>query len=251
MWSRDDMREQNPARRTVGAIVTIAVGAATVVGATTLTLGHPSANAAPAAVGDVTTTIDIVGPESSGAFGDQVLVLSNGNFVVADPLFDVPGAADVGAVRLYDGATHALISTLTGSTAGDQVGWNYQHGRIGAVEVGDSNFVVLSKFWHNGAIADAGAVTWVNGSIGLNGSVSDTNSIVGASANDAVGRNPVVVLENATTWCARTCGTTSGSPTRVRSRGATATHRRRGSSDRATAWSASRPRIASATSSFL
>ena len=195
-WSRDGMRKQTTTRRIAGAIKTITAAVATGACASTVTLGlglglpggQPTAFAA--------TTTDIVGPAGSGVFGDQVLVLSNGNFVVADPSFDLPGAADVGAVRLYDGATHDLISTLTGSTAGDQVGWNYQHGRIGAVEVGDSNFVVLSKFWHNAALANAGAVTWVNGTTGLDGTVSKGNSIVGASANDEVGRNAVAVLAN-------------------------------------------------------
>ena len=66
---------------------------------------------------------DINGPAGSGRFGTSVTVLPNGNFVVTDPYYDAPGpVADVGAVYLYNGATHALISTLTGSTAGDQVG---------------------------------------------------------------------------------------------------------------------------------
>ena len=67
------------------------------------------------------TQTDIAGPAGSGAFGSTVTVLPNGNIVVTDPLYDAPGpVADVGAVYLLDGATLAVISTRTGSTAGDQ-----------------------------------------------------------------------------------------------------------------------------------
>ena len=192
------MREQTPTRRIAGALKTTAAAVATAMCASTLTLGLTLGVGLTIerSVAHATTATDIVGPGGSGAFGDQVLVLSNGNFVVADPLYDGPAGADIGAVYLYDGTSHQLISTLTGSTAGDQIGWSYLHGVIGAVEVGNSNFVVLSKHWHNGPFADAGAVTWVNGTTGLTGTVSSANSIVGASALDSVGRLPVTVLTN-------------------------------------------------------
>jgi hypothetical protein len=72
------------------------------------------------------TQTDIAGPPGSGLFGTEVVVLANGNFVVADPATISPPTTilDVGAVHLYDGNTRALISTLTGSTANDQVGVN-------------------------------------------------------------------------------------------------------------------------------
>ena len=66
---------------------------------------------------------DIIGLEGSGAFGTMVKALPNGNFVVTDPSYDIPsGAANVGAVYLYNGATLTVISTLKGSTANDAVG---------------------------------------------------------------------------------------------------------------------------------
>ena len=64
---------------------------------------------------------DVVGPAGSEAFGSDVLVLSNGNYVVADPLFDSsPTLQDVGAVYLYNGVTNQVISTITGSTTDDR-----------------------------------------------------------------------------------------------------------------------------------
>jgi len=138
-------------------------------------------------LGDVPTAIagsqsDIAGPAGSGAFGNPALVLSNGNFVIADPTFDKAGVVDVGAVYLYSGATRQLISTLTGSFTQDRVGEHVD-------EVGDSNFVVRSTSWSNpnpGAYS-AGAVTWVSGTAGLSGVVSPANSLVGSTDNDAVG----------------------------------------------------------------
>ena len=84
------------------------------------------------------TSFDIAGPMGSGTFGDHVMILSNGNFVVADPNYSTPTKPNVGAVYLYNGATRALISTLTGSTPSDNVGLG------GMQEVGTGNFVVSS-----------------------------------------------------------------------------------------------------------
>ena len=108
--------------------------------------------------------LDVVGPAGTESFGSDVLVLSNGNYVVADPLFDSsPALQDVGAVYLYNGVTNQVISTITGSTTDDQVGSG------GLEEVGTTgNFVIVSSLWANGGtVADAkGAVTWVNGTTG-------------------------------------------------------------------------------------
>ena len=135
---------------------------------------------------------DILGPAGSNQFGANVNVLPNGNLVVTDPDYDASDSlTDVGAVYLYNGATGVLISTLTGSTPGDEVGGG------GVTVLANGNFVALSPGWHNGAsIASAGAVTWVNGAAGLNGVVSITNSLVGSTAYDMVGLNDTVVALN-------------------------------------------------------
>jgi Repeat of unknown function (DUF5650) len=125
---------------------------------------------------------DLLGPVGSEEFGTIVQVLANGNFVVVDPRFDSPTAADVGAVYLYDGTTNTVISTATGSSVSDQIG------AYGILEVGGSNFVIQSPSWDNGAAADAGAATWVNGVTGLNGPITAANSLVGSTTNDQVGR---------------------------------------------------------------
>src|ERR1041384_2992803 len=134
---------------------------------------------------------DIIGPVGSGAFGTNVTVLPNGNFVVTDPAYDAPGPiADVGAVYLYDGVTLAVISTLTSSSANDRVGSD------GITVLGSGNFVARSTNWNNGAATNAGAVTWGSGTSGVSGVVSAANSLVGSTANDSVGFPGVIALNN-------------------------------------------------------
>ena len=142
-----------------------------------------------------TAQTDIVGPAGSGEFCRSVTVLPNGNIVVTDPLFDKSGptVADVGAVYLFS-PTGVLISTLTGSTANDNVG------NGGVVVLSNGNFVVRSQNWDNPspARADVGSVTWGNGSTGFIGganvAVSAANSLVGSTANDNVGSTGVAAL---------------------------------------------------------
>ncbi|MCE9520163.1 MAG: hypothetical protein K8R87_11510, partial [Verrucomicrobia bacterium] len=140
---------------------------------------------------------DIAGPAGSGQFGTRVTVLPNGNIVVTDPFFDKSGptVADVGAVYLYS-PTGVLISTITGSTANDQVGSG------GIVVLSNGNFIVRSQNWDkpSPATVNVGAVTWGDGSTGFPGGavveVSATNSLVGSTANDSVGSAGVTVLTN-------------------------------------------------------
>jgi Repeat of unknown function (DUF5650) len=146
------------------------------------------AAAGPASAGPASVTL--TGPTGSQSFGESVAVLANGNFVVTDPSFDSASAANVGAVYLYDGTTNGLISTLTGSSAGDSVGSS------GVTALTNGNFVVVSPGWDNGAANDAGAVTWVNGAAGLSGAVSTSNSLYGSSVFDFVGSSGVTALTN-------------------------------------------------------
>lgn len=130
------------------------------------------------------TRFDLAGPAGSGLFGSSVTVLPNGNFVVTDPGYDVPGgASNVGAVYLYS-PTGQQISKLTGGSSDDAVGSG------GVTIVGNGNFVVRSPDWAYGIGAhDAGAVTWGSGVSGVSGVVSEANSLVGNKANDFVGQS--------------------------------------------------------------
>jgi hypothetical protein len=125
----------------------------------------------------------ITGPAGSGEFGYEVVVLPNGNIVITDPYYDSGAIEDLGAVYLYNGATLALISRLTGSVANDSVGYNNGGNAIKILENG--NFLVISTQWANGLAIKAGAVTWCSAVTGCNGEVSSANSLVGSHENDS------------------------------------------------------------------
>jgi LPXTG-motif cell wall-anchored protein len=134
-------------------------------------------------------SFDTPGPSGSESFAN-VTVLPNGNVVAIDPYFDLGSVANVGAVRLYDGGTRALISTLTGSSADDLVG-------IGGVTVlSNGDFVVASYLWNSSTAVQVGAVTRVDSTTGLNGTVDASNSLVGSTDGDFVGVSGVVPLTN-------------------------------------------------------
>jgi hypothetical protein len=143
----------------------------------------------PVNAGTLGNQVDILGPAGSGEFGMLVVALPNGNVVVTDPFFDSLTAVDVGAVYLYNGATRALISTLTGSTAGDQIGSG------GVVKLENGNYVILSPTWGYDDKWNVGAATWGSMTAGVAGVVSDANSLVGSLAEDQVG-SEVVALTN-------------------------------------------------------
>ena len=154
---------------------------ALVVGAVVIGLSPFTAHAAPSS--------DLLSQDAgSEEFGGHVLVLSNGNYVVVDSLFDLGSTPDVGAVYLYNGSTNSVITRVTGSTAGDQIGSE------GVTEVGTSDFVILSPSWHSGTAA-VGAATWVDGTTGLTGQVSTANSLVGSTNLDLSG-SAVTALAN-------------------------------------------------------
>ncbi|MFN6312031.1 MAG: beta strand repeat-containing protein, partial [Planctomyces sp.] len=119
-------------------------------------------------------------PNAGNAFGSSVLVLPSGNVVVTSP-YDDAGGTDAGAVYLFNGITGALISTLRGSSANDQIGSS------GLTQLTNGNYVIASGEWDSGTISNVGAVTWGNGTTGISGVVSSTNSLVGSTANDYVG----------------------------------------------------------------
>ncbi|MBL4802219.1 MAG: filamentous hemagglutinin N-terminal domain-containing protein, partial [Emcibacter sp.] len=116
----------------------------------------------------------------AGKFGTLMLELANGNIVITDPEDDF-AATNSGAVYLYDGTSYALISSLTGSSANDKIGDE------DITALSNGNFVLVNKYWDNGAVTDAGAATWINGTTGLSGVISSTNSLVGEHNNDRVG----------------------------------------------------------------
>jgi hypothetical protein len=117
---------------------------------------------------------------------EGVTVLANGNYVVVSPQWSNASYYNLGAVSWGSGTTgvKGVISpanSLVGIQAGDRIGSD------GVVALTNGNYVVSSSDWDNGAIIDAGAVTFGDGTTGSSGLVSSTNSLVGSMTDDQVG----------------------------------------------------------------
>ncbi len=130
--------------------------------------------------------------------GSTVVALSNGNYVVASPMWT---AGSIGASKMSAGAATwgngasglagavSAGNSLVGATSNDQVG-------SGVTALANGNYVVQSPYWHNGSAANAGAATWASGTTGLLGIASANNSLVGTTANDGVSAGGIAALSN-------------------------------------------------------
>jgi hypothetical protein len=128
-----------------------------------------------------------------------VRALPNGNYFVVSTDWSNGGATpQAGAVSWGNGATGTAgvvgpANSVIGSHTGDHVGSRYDPSVSAIPEYdfilpGTSNIVVISPEWDNGALADAGAITWINGATGAGvGAISAANSLIGTHANDLVG----------------------------------------------------------------
>jgi hypothetical protein len=143
--------------------------------------------------GPVSAANSLVGSTANDNVGDDVIALSNDNYVVTSPRWD--GAAiDVGAATWGNGTTGTVgvvssANSLVGSLANDRVGQG------GVTALTNGNYVVESQRW-NGAGANSGAVTWGNGATGTTGVVSSANSLVGSRNGDRVGSGGIRALPN-------------------------------------------------------
>jgi hypothetical protein len=128
-------------------------------------------------------------PAPGNRFGFHVVALSSGNVVITSP-YDDAGGTDAGAAYLFNGATGALISTVTGSAANDNVGLD------GVIALATGNYLILSNNWHptGDSTAALGAVTFGNGITGVSGVVDAANSLVGSTVGDRVGISGVTAL---------------------------------------------------------
>lgn len=121
-------------------------------------------------------------PGANNNFGSSFQTFfENGDFstpakmAVFDPLDDF-GGSDAGAVYLYRMSDGALLSTLTGANAGDQVGATTLQSVAGVR-------VLRSSLWNGGR----GAITVYDVVNGVSGVVGSGNSLVGANAGDNLG----------------------------------------------------------------
>lgn len=137
-------------------------------------------------LGPVSAGNSLVGSSTNDQVGrNGITELSNGNYLVASPLWD-GAAADTGAATFCSGTSGcagpvADTNSLVGTTLSDQV----SNGGIFSLNSG--NYVVGSSFWNSPNDVDAGAVTFCSGTAGCTGPVSTANSLYGTSSGDQVG----------------------------------------------------------------
>lgn len=145
--------------------------------------------------GTISSSNSLIGTQANDGVGEGITALTNGNYVVESWSWANGAATQAGATTWGDGTTgiSGTVSSgnsLVGSQSSDQVG------NGGVYALSNGNYVVDSWFWANGAVTQAGAVTWGNGTTGTTGTVSSSNSLVGSQANDEVGEGGVTILSS-------------------------------------------------------
>lgn len=137
--------------------------------------------------GPITTDKALFGSSANDRVGNNgITPLPSGAYLVASPNWRNGAATNAGAVTFGNGSTGIIgavsaSNSLVGSQANDQVG------SPAPVVLANGNWVIGSPFWDNGAVADAGAVTFGFGTTGRTGTITGTNSLVGTTAGDRVG----------------------------------------------------------------
>lgn len=116
--------------------------------------------------------------------------LTNGNYVVRSSSWDNGAIVNAGAATWCNRNNGLTIgspspaNSLVGTTAIDGVGSS-------SLSLANGNYVVRSTNWNNGAVSEAGAVTWCDGVTGTTvGPVTTTNSLVGSTLTDQIGGTP-------------------------------------------------------------
>jgi hypothetical protein len=165
-------------------------GATLDVGAVTLRESLPLAN------GIVSTANSLFGATAGDEVGSGgVVPLPNSAYLALSPKFTPGAATGAGAVTWAPAVsgrtgTVSAANSLVGSSLLDNLG----SGPLAVTVLDDGDAVLASPFWNNGAIDDAGAVTWIDRGSGRTGAISALNSLVGGSQADAVGFNGVIAL---------------------------------------------------------
>ena len=131
--------------------------------------------------GAVSAINSLVGTTPDDQVGASLIALANGNYVVVSPYWNngSPGAK-YGATTWGNGASGirgavTASNSLIGATPGDWIGY----GNGGVQMYADGSYAVRSSLWDNGAIGDAGAVTFGSGKFRLKGTIQSWNSVVG------------------------------------------------------------------------
>lgn len=164
-------------------------------------------------IGDVNSSNSLIGSsyndhvgfidDYTGNYGiPQIKILTNGNFIVPSPGWDNGSILNAGAITWVNGTTGltgtiSSSNSLIGSSKNDWVGncdSNYR--KNGAFELANGNYIIQSPTWNNGAITNAGAITWASGTAPITGTINSSNSLVGLNSADLLGIVESTTLNN-------------------------------------------------------
>ena len=143
-------------------------------------------------IGTVSASNSLVGTHAGDRIGDGYSYdgffdLGNGRYAIVSPQWQRDGVARAGAITWGSDASGiagpvSASNSLVGTAADDLLlAW--------IRPLANGNAVVQFPNWDNGAVADAGAVTWIDGTAPVVGTVSAANSLVGSMTNDYVGKS--------------------------------------------------------------
>jgi hypothetical protein len=124
-------------------------------------------------------------PGDTDLFGSSLVILGNGNIVVADSGDDTM-ANNAGAVHLYSPQSSIPIASIYGDDANDQLGSS------SITALANNNYVIASELDDEGGIVDAGSVRLVDGATGM----PIGTPIVGDVSIDSLGENGIIALAN-------------------------------------------------------
>lgn len=151
--------------------------------------------------GEISAVNSLVGTKSfDHVGGNGVTALNNGHYVASSSAWDNGAIVNAGAVTWGNGTTGTVgavssSNSLVGSTANDNVG-GWTGVSYGVKALTNGHYVVASPSWSDGAIVDAGAVTWANGTTGITGTISPSNSLVSTTSSSQLGYGSVYALPN-------------------------------------------------------
>ena len=149
--------------------------------------------------GEVSESNSLVGSTAGDRVGNSVAVLENGSYVVSSIYWTNDSIPQAGAVTWCNGSGGcsgpvSSANSLVGSSNYEYVGFGENGSTL--IPLAKGGYLVHSRYWDNGSMVDAGAVTWCSGVAICSGEISAANSLVGNHTNDQIGYDGIILLNN-------------------------------------------------------
>lgn len=151
--------------------------------------------------GVVSAANSLVGSRANDFVGEQVVALTNGNYVVASPRWDrvVNEAVLLNASAVtWSSATNPVVGPVseTNSLVTDNSPGAFSP-LISITPLSQGNYVIGMPSWRNVllSLANVGAVRWASGTVSVTGVLAADNAVTGSAAEDQVGQTIVALAD--------------------------------------------------------